>query len=112
MRETWVQSLYWEDPLEKGTAIHSRILAWRIPRTLPWGHTEWDTLSDFHSPHLLESTVVVALPEQFQVFLITQRLAVGVMGHAEEARRDTCARGRGPKPRPFMVHVLAPWPAS
>ena len=31
MQETWVQSLGWEDPLEKGTAIHSSILAWRIP---------------------------------------------------------------------------------
>ena len=29
--ETWVQSLGWEDPLEKGKATHSRILAWRIP---------------------------------------------------------------------------------
>ena len=33
MRETWVQSLGWEDPLEKGVAPHSRILAWRIPWT-------------------------------------------------------------------------------
>ena len=32
--ETWVQSLVWEDPLEKGKATHSRILAWRIPWTL------------------------------------------------------------------------------
>ena len=32
-RETWVQSLGWEDPLEKGMATHSSILAWRIPRT-------------------------------------------------------------------------------
>ena len=31
MRETWVQSLGWEDPLEKETATHSSILAWRIP---------------------------------------------------------------------------------
>ena len=31
MRETWVQSLGWEDPLENGTATHSRILAWKIP---------------------------------------------------------------------------------
>ena len=31
MQETWVQSLGWEDPLEKGTATHSGILAWRIP---------------------------------------------------------------------------------
>ena len=30
MRETWVQSLGWEDPLEKGKAAHSNILAWRI----------------------------------------------------------------------------------
>ena len=34
MRETWVQSLGWEDPLEKGKATHSSILAWRIPWTL------------------------------------------------------------------------------
>ena len=33
MRETWVQSLSWEDPLEKGTATHASILAWRIPWT-------------------------------------------------------------------------------
>ena len=33
MRETWVRSLGWEDPLEKGTATHSSILAWRIPWT-------------------------------------------------------------------------------
>ena len=30
-QETWVQSLGWEDPLEKGMAIHSSTLAWRIP---------------------------------------------------------------------------------
>ena len=30
MRETWVQSLGWEDPLEKSMATHSSILAWRI----------------------------------------------------------------------------------
>ena len=33
MRETWVQSLDQEDPLEKGTTTHSSILAWRIPWT-------------------------------------------------------------------------------
>ena len=31
MPETWVQSLGWKDPLEKGRATHSSILAWRIP---------------------------------------------------------------------------------
>ena len=31
MRETWVRSLGWEDPLEKEMASHSSVLAWRIP---------------------------------------------------------------------------------
>ena len=34
MWETWVQSPGWQDPLEKGKATHSSILAWRIPRTV------------------------------------------------------------------------------
>jgi len=34
MWETWVQSLCWEDPLEKGNASHYSILAWRIPWTV------------------------------------------------------------------------------
>ena len=32
-QETWVQFLGWEDPLEKGMATHSSIIAWRIPWT-------------------------------------------------------------------------------
>ena len=49
MRETWVQSLGWEDPVEEGIATHSSILAWRIPmnRGAWWatvlGVAEWDT---------------------------------------------------------------------
>ena len=39
MQETWVQSLGWEGPLEKGKATYSSILAWRIL----WGHKELDT---------------------------------------------------------------------
>ena len=39
MRETWVLSLVWEDPLEKGKATYSSILAWRIHGLYsPWGH--------------------------------------------------------------------------
>ena len=33
MQETWVRSPGWEDPLEKGMAIHSSTLAWKIPWT-------------------------------------------------------------------------------
>ena len=41
MWETWVRSLGWEDPLEKGTATHSSILAWRLPWTVQsMGHKE------------------------------------------------------------------------
>ena len=47
MRETWVWSLGWEDPLEEGMATHTSILAWRIPMDWadcgPWGHKESDT---------------------------------------------------------------------
>ena len=34
VQETWVPSLGWEDPLEKGMATHSSFLAWRIPWTV------------------------------------------------------------------------------
>ena len=40
MWESWVQSLGWEDPLEKGMATHSSILAMDYS---PWGHKESDT---------------------------------------------------------------------
>ena len=43
MWETWVQSLGWEDPLDKGKANLSNILAWRIS----WVTKSWTQLSDF-----------------------------------------------------------------
>ena len=44
MQETWVGSLGWEDPLEKGNAAHSSIPAWRIPWAVQsMGHRESDT---------------------------------------------------------------------
>ena len=49
LKETWVQSLGWEDPLEKGKATHSSILAWRIPSTTVYGVAKSHTwLSNFH----------------------------------------------------------------
>ena len=41
MQETWIQSLSWEDPLEKGKATHSSILAWRIPWTAQRVRPQW-----------------------------------------------------------------------
>ena len=53
MRETWVQSLGWEDPLEEGMATHSSIPTWRIPmdREAWWATVHgvaksWTQLSD------------------------------------------------------------------
>ena len=48
--EVWVRSLGWEDPLEKETATHSSVLAWRIPWTeeKEWDMTERLTLSLFN----------------------------------------------------------------
>ena len=44
MQETWVQSLGWEDPLEKGKATHSSILDWKTPWMYsPGGHKESGT---------------------------------------------------------------------
>ena len=60
MQETWVQSLGGEDPLEKGTATRSSILAWRIPWTeypgvlySPWGHKESDMTDSLSMPTML-----------------------------------------------------------
>ena len=52
MRETWIQSLGRQDPLEKEMATHSSILAWRIPSSLVgyrlWGLKESDTTEWLH----------------------------------------------------------------
>ena len=49
MSETWVQSLGLEDPLNKGKATHSSILAWRIPWTMLHGVTKsWRQLSNVY----------------------------------------------------------------
>ena len=52
MRDTWVRSLGWEYPLEKGKATHSSILAWRIPWLYsPWSHKESDTTEKLSLSH-------------------------------------------------------------
>ena len=54
MRETWVRSLGWEDPLEKEMATHSSIFSWRIPWTeapgglQSTGHKESNTTERLH----------------------------------------------------------------
>ena len=61
MQETWVRFLGWGNPLEKGMATHSNILAWRIPWTeepseLVHGVSELDMIEQVthtHSPSLI-----------------------------------------------------------
>ena len=59
MWETQVLSLGQKDPLEKGVATHSSILAWRIPWTeepsglQSWGHKESDTTERLSTAHSL-----------------------------------------------------------
>ena len=52
-KETWVQSLGQEDPLEEGMATHSSILIWNIPCSLagyiPWGCKESDMTENAHT---------------------------------------------------------------
>ena len=59
--ETWVVSLGWEDPLEKGRATHSSTLAWRIHGLCsPWGCNESDTTErlSLHFFRALEAVIL------------------------------------------------------
>ena len=68
MWETQVQPLDQEDPLEKGMAIHSSILAWRIPWTKesggPWNHKELDMTKRLH----LHFHLSFMLPNPVEIF--------------------------------------------
>ena len=49
MQETWVWSLGWQDPLQKGKATHSSTLAWKIPQTEePGGYEFQSSYASFH----------------------------------------------------------------
>ena len=65
MQETWVRSLGWKDPLEKGKATHSSILAWRISLTVVHAVTRSLTqLSNFHSLIAINNVVGVSSEQQ------------------------------------------------
>ena len=64
MRETWVRSLGWEDPLEKEGPTHSSILAWRIP----WIE-EPGGLQSMGSQRVVYDGVTLSLPRTEQLFI-------------------------------------------
>ena len=76
IQETWIRSLGWEDPLKKGMATHSSILAWRIPRQRslashsPWGCKESDTTEELTLS--LETSLVAQMVENQPAMQETQ----------------------------------------
>ena len=81
MRETWVRSLGWEDPLEKEMATHYSVLAWRIPWIEEPGRLQsmglqrvghdWATSLSLHS-HFIFKLSIVLLSSLFILFLNLQ----------------------------------------
>ena len=122
MWETWVQSLCWEDPLEKGTATHPSILGWRFPRTSMASQKSWTWLSSFHfHEHLLWLSLQVQCSVQrgqaktpisqcfpkgvwllsFKVqLLISIKLGADILTGAQKKNRLTSA---------FMIHLDWRW---
>ena len=81
MQETWVQSLGQEDPLERGRATHSSILAWRIPGTeepgglqsmgLQWVEHHWSDWAHQQTPIFISiQSVSLKFPIPFQWLFI------------------------------------------
>ena len=81
MQETWVQLLGWEDPLEKGKATHSSILAWRILWTIHRVAKSRTRLSDFYT----------LFPLCWKVEELEGQLALPA-ADAEWAQADSCLR--------------------
>ena len=63
VQETWVQSLGWEDPLEKEIATHSRILAWRIPRTEEPGELQSVGSQRVRHDWVTNTDIIIIYPE-------------------------------------------------
>ena len=93
MRETWVWCLGWVDPLEKGQATHSSILAWRIPWTLQSmgsqrvGH-DWVTFT-FISQHIQSTGVCCKYSYLTECFEIKEFRAVGVLAGSQGSLETT-----------------------
>ena len=104
IRETWVWSLGWEDPLKKGKATHSSIWPGKFHRLYgPWGHKEW--LRDFH----------FSLPPQDRTDLSDQ-ISRSVVSDTLRPHESQHARPPCPSPTPGvhsdscpLSHFFFPW---
>ena len=109
MQETWVRSLGWEDPLEKGKATHSSVLAWRIPWTtqsmgLQRIRHDWASVSQSWHPCLQSWCLLVFLTNKCLFSHISRRI-----GHFCLFKTSS---GRYPSPQWFFyipgTHLLPP----
>ena len=73
MREIWVRSLDWGDPLEKGKATHSSILAWRIPWTLKFAVSLTEVLNNFSHVWLFATPWTVAHQDPLPIGFFRQK---------------------------------------
>ena len=80
VREAWVQSLGWEDPLEKERETHSSTLAWKIPWAeepgwlySPWGHKESDWATWINERNIYFA-FLVSLPSPFVLSSIARAM--------------------------------------
>ena len=90
MQETWVQSLGWEDPLEKGKATHSSILAWRIP---------W-TIQSMGSQRVRHDWVIFTFPQctgiHVPVFSLSPLTLYGLQAVSHESNTSTSVKKKKP----------------
>ena len=93
--EIWVWSLSWEDPLEKGKANHSSVLAWRVP----WAVQFMESQRVGHDQATFTSTAIfwVQIHYNFKVYKIQN------IGFETSPRKKKC---------PFKVTLLTHWRIS
>ena len=103
VQETWLRSLGWEDPLERGMATHSSILAWRIPWTEKPGGLQsmgsqrvghgWATNTHSHT-HI--NSIYVSIPiSQFHIYVLIYDICFSLSDllsfpHSSAGKESTC----------------------
>ena len=98
VQETWVQSLGWEDPLEKGMATHSNILAWRISWTEESGRLQFTGSQRVRHDWATSNTVCL------HVWFLKTSCPISSSSTWELQRHIL-----GPHPRPIYQESLGMW---
>ena len=103
MRETWVWSLGWEDPLEKGTATHSSVLAWRsLVGYSPRGAIESDTTERLRFPSFFLSLPLEWSRSTTMLFFLAFVSTIN-LGKLQFHKQEFCSRVSLPAMSSFLV---------